>query len=140
MTAIRELSTMFASMFSLVVFITLFESRLDRKKTLILTLTLMGPLMLCNFILLAVLGPVVMSTLLLVTCSLPSLCFFLFLSKYRDGRFFFTFFFADTLILEIIYLTSILDFYLGNSYWFMAISRLIACPALAVVVWKWVRP
>ena len=140
MTAIRELSTMFASMFSLVIFITLFESRLERKKAITLTLALMVPLMFFNFILLAVLGPIVMSTLLLVTCSLPSLCFFLFLSKYRDGRFIFTFFFADTLILEVIYLTSILDFYLGNSYWFMAISRLIACPVLAVVVWKLVRP
>ena len=140
MTAVRELSTMFASMFSLVVFYTLFESRLDKKKTLTLTVTLMLPLMLGNFILLAILGPVVMSTMLLLTCSLPSLCFFLFLSKYRDGRFFFTFCFADTLILEIIYITAILDYYLKGGYWILVISRLILCPVLAVVVYKWVRP
>ena len=140
MTAIREASTMFASMFSLVVFFILFESRLDRKKTTILTLCLMLPLILVNFILLVILGPVVMSTLLLLTCSLPSLCFFLFLSKYRDGRFFFTFCFADTLILEIIYITAILDFYLKGGYWIMLVSRLILCPVLAFVVFKWVRP
>ena len=140
MTAIRDVSTMFASMFSLVVFFILFESRLDRKKTLTLTLTMMLPLLLGNFILLLLLGPVAMSTLLLLTCTLPSLCFFLFLSRYRDGRFFFTFCFADTLIMEIIYITAILDFYLGGGYWIMLISRLILCPVLALVVFKWMRP
>lgn len=127
-------------MFSLVLFMTLFESRLSKKKTITLTLTLMVPLMLLNFVMLALLGPVVMSTLLLVTCSLPSLIFFFLLAKYRDGRFFFTFCFADTLILEIIDLTSILDFYLGNTYLFMLIARLIACPVLAFAIYKWIRP
>ena len=140
MTAIRELSTMFASMFSLVLFMTLFESRLSKKKTMTLTLTLMVPLMILNFVMLVLLGPVVMGTLLLVTCSLPSMIFFFFLAKYRDGRFFFTFCFADTLILEIIDVTSILDFYLGNTYLFMLIARLIACPLLAFAVCKWLRP
>lgn len=140
MTAIRDASTMYASLFSLFVFIALFESRLSRKKTNTLILTLMVPLLLVNFLLLMILGPTVMSTLLLVTCSLPSMCFFLALSKYRDGRFFFTFFFSDTLILEVIHLTSILDFYLGGDYRFMAVSRLIVCPLLTLAVWKWVRP
>ena len=97
MTAIRDASTMYASMFSLFVFIALFESRLSRRKTTTLILTLMVPLMLANFLLLLIFGPSVMSTLLLVTCSLPSLCFFLFLSKYRDGRFFFTFCFFGSI-------------------------------------------
>lgn len=140
MTIIREASTMYASMFSLVLFMILFESRYPKKKTLLLTIGLMGPLMIANFILLVFLGPVVMSTLLLVTCSLPSLIFFWFLSKYRDGRFLFTFCFADTIMLEIIDITSILDFFLGNTYYFMALSRLILCPAVALVFWKWIRP
>lgn len=140
MTAIREASTMYASMFSLVLFMILFESRYPRKKTMILTLSLMGPLMMANFVLLAILGPVKMSTLLLLTCSLPSLIFFWMLSKHRDGRFFFTFCFADTLMLEIIDLTSVLDFFLGNTYIFMAVSRLILCPLAAFAILKWVRP
>ena len=93
MTTIRELSTMYASMFSLVLFMLLYESRLSQKRTMVLTLTLMGPLMLANFALLMWLGPVTMSTLILLTCSLPSLIFFWILAKHRDGRFFFTFFF-----------------------------------------------
>lgn len=140
MTAIREASTMYASFFSLVLFMILFEPRYPRKKTMTLTLALMGPLMIVNFILLAVLGPTVMSTLLLLTCSLPSLVFFWFLSKYRDGRFFFTFCFADTVVLEIIHVTSVLDFFLGDSYLFMAAARLLLCPAAAFVFQRWLRP
>ena len=140
MNNIRDLSTMYASMFSLVLFMILYESRLNRKRTIILTLALMGPLMLVNFALLLYLGPMVMSTLLLFTCSLPSMIFFWIIAKHRDGRFFFTFFFTDTVMLEIIDITSILDYYLGNTYHFMLISRLIACPLAALVIYKWVRP
>lgn len=140
MTAIRDFSTMYASMFSLVLFLILFESRLNPKKTRILTLALMGPLMAFNCILLVILGPEKMNTLLLLTCSLPSLIFFWFLAKHRDGRFFFTFCFADTLILEIIDLTAILDHFLGGTYIFTFVSRLILCPLLAFFLWKWVKP
>ena len=42
MTIIREASTMYASMFSLVLFMILFESRYPKKKTFLLTIGLMG--------------------------------------------------------------------------------------------------
>ena len=100
----------------------------------------MVPLLLINFVLLFVLGPQKMSTLLLVTCSLPSLVFFWILAKHRDGRFFFTFCLADTLVLEILHTTAVLDFFLGNSYIFMFAARLILCPLLAWAVYRWVRP
>lgn len=140
MTLIRDFSTMYASMFSFILFMILFESRYPKRKTMALTVLLMGPLMIANFVMLYILGPVKMSTLLLLTCSLPSLIFFFILAKKRDGRFFFTFCFADTLVLEIIDATSILDFFLGNSYIFMVASRLILCPLLAVAIYKWVKP
>ncbi len=140
MTTLRDASTMYASFFSLLLFLSLFESRYSKKKTLILTLALMGPLMLVNFILLVTFGPVTMSTLLLVTCSLPSLIFFWFLARHRDGRFFFTFCFADTIILEIIDVTSILDFFLGNTYIFTVIARLLLCPIMGFIFWIWLRP
>lgn len=140
MTIVRDISTMYASMFSLVLFLILFESRYPRKKTLTLTIGLMGPLMIVNFVMLFALGPVVMSSLLLLTCSLPSLVFFWFLAKYRGGRFLFTFCFADTIMLEIIHLTSILDFFLGDNYIFMAIARGLLCPAVAYGFWKWIPP
>lgn len=140
MTILREASAMYASMFSLVLFMALFESRYPRKKTVFLTLGLMGPLLMVNFVLLAILGPERMSTLLLLTCSLPSLVFFFFLAKFRDGRLLFTFCIADTVMLMIIDLTSIADFFLGNTCIVMAVSRLILCPLVAVLAWKLLRP
>ena len=76
MTILRDLSTTYASMFSLVLFMILFESRRPKKETAILTLSLMGPLLAVNIALLFILGPGTMSTLMLLTCSLPSLIFF----------------------------------------------------------------
>lgn len=140
MTLFRDFSTMYASMFSFVLFMLLFESRYPKRKTMTWTLVLMGPLMIANFILLYLLGPTKMSTLVLLTCSLPSFLFFWILAKNRDGRFLFTFCFCDTLVLEIIDVTSILDFFLGNTYLFMIVARLLLCPLLAIVIYKWVRP
>lgn len=140
MTAIRDASTMYTSLFSLVLFLLLFTPRHPWKKTVTLTIALMGPLLIVNFVLLGLLGPMVMSTLLLLTCSLPSLIFFWFLSKYRDSRFFFTFFFCDTVILEILDITSVLDYFLGNTYLFMAVSRLLLCPVVAFAFRKWLQP
>lgn len=140
MTLLRDISTMYASLFSLVMLMILFESRFSRKKTAVLTLSLMLPLLLINFALLLFLGPETMSTLMLVTCSLPSLLFFWFLAKHRDGRFFFTFCLADTLILELIHSTVVLDYFLGNTYLVLATARFLLCPLVAFAVYKWFRP
>lgn len=67
-------------------------------------------------------------------------CVLLDTGKHRDGRFFFTFCLADTLVLEILHATAVLDFFLGNSYIFMFAARLILCPLLAWAVCRWVRP
>lgn len=140
MTILRDISLVYTSFFSLIVLLMLFESRFPSKKFLRLTLFTMVPLLAVNCVLLFVLGPQKMSTLLLLTCSLPSLVFFWFVAKHRDGRFFFTFCLADTLVLEIIHITSVLDFFLGNQYIFMFAARLLLCPLLALVAFKWVRP
>ncbi len=140
MTILRDISLVYASFFSLVMLMILFESRYPRQKTMRLTLFLMVPLLLVNFVMLFILGPQKMSTLLLLTCSLPSLVFFLVLAKHRDGRFFFTFCLADTLVLEIIHSTAVLDFFLGDTCVFMFAARLILCPLLAWAIYKWFRP
>ena len=136
---IRDISTVYASFFSFALFMILFESRYPKKKTMTLTLAIMGPLMIVNFAMVFILGPIKMGTVMLLSCSLPSLIFFWFLSKHRGGRFFFTFCFADTLILEIIYSTSIIDYYLGDTYIFIIVSRLILCPVICWLVYKFIR-
>jgi len=140
MTILRDLSTMWVSCFSLVLLLVLLESRYPVKRTVFLSVALMGPLLAANFVLLFLLGPEVMSTLLLLTCSLPSLVFFWFLARHRDGRFLFTFCMSDTLMLLILHSTSILDFFLGNTYLFMLAARFIACPLLTWAAWRWFRP
>lgn len=140
MTILRDASTAYASLFSFIVLMVLFESRYSRKKTMWLTTLLMLPLLAINIVLLFIVGPQKMSTLMLITSSLPSLIFFFMLSKHRDGRFLFTFCLADTLVLEIIHITLIMDFFLGNTYYFMAASRLIVCPLMALAIYKWIRP
>ena len=47
---------------------------------------------------------------------------------------------TDTMVLEIIHITAVLDFFWGNSYIFMFAARLVLCPLLAWAVYKWVRP
>ena len=140
MTLLRDISTLLASLFSFVLFMILFQSRLPRRRTMVLTLCTMVPLLLVNFILFFLVGAEEMTTLMLLTCSLPSLVFFWTIAKYRDGRFFFTFCMVDTLILEILFLTTIIDFFLGDTYIFTILSRTILCPILAFVVYQWVRP
>lgn len=140
MTLLRDLSLCWSSLFSLFLFMILFQSRYPKKRTDILTLSLMGPLMLTNLILLFFVGPEKMNTLLLVTCSLPSLVFFWLLAKHRDGRFFFTFCFADTMVMELIYVTSILDHAFGDSFYFLFFARLIGCPLLAWATFRFIRP
>lgn len=140
MSLSRDISLMFVALFSLINFLFLFRPRFSIKTTVIWSIAVILPLMGFNFFLLRYLGPAKMSTLLLLTCTLPSMIFFWILSKYRDGRFFFAFCFADTLTLELIHITSIADFYFGDTHQFMLISRLILCPLLALIVFRHIRP
>ena len=140
MTILRDISLVYGSAHSLILFLIFFQSRYSRKKFLSFSLLLMIPLMIINFFLLFKLGFEQMGTLILFTCSLPSLIFFWFMAKHRGGRFIFTFCLADTITLELIYLTSILDYYLGNTYLFMFISRLLIYPILEIIFYKYLRP
>ena len=140
MTLLRDISTLLTSLFSFVLFMILFQSRLPQRRTMVLTLCTMLPLLLVNFILFFLVGAEKMTTLMLLTCSLPSLIFFWTIAKYRDGRFFFTFCMVDTLILEILFLSSIIDFFLGDTYIFTIVSRTLLCPLLAFIVYRWVKP
>ena len=111
MTILKDISVLWSLLHTLLLFLLLFESRYSKKKTLILSLVTMIPLILVNTVIFVLVGTERYMTVLLLTCSLPSLIFFWCLAKYRDGRFFFTFCFADTLILEVIDLTAIIDFF-----------------------------
>lgn len=139
MTILKDISILWSLLHTLVMFSLLFESRYPRKKAIFLTLSTMLPLLIANF-LLYLLADNLKYMVLLATCVLPSLIFFWFIAKYRDGRFLFTFCLSDTIWLEVMYITNILDFYLGNQYIFMFVSRLLAYPLLDLLFLKVVRP
>jgi len=141
MTILRDISILWSFIHVLVLFIFLYESRFSKKKTLIWTLAVMTPLIVLNMILYFVLGPQLTGgALIMLTCTLPSLIFFWIMAKHRDGRFFFTFCMVDTLSYEIMCITNIIDFYLGETYIFMFVSRLILFPLLEWFVYKQLRP
>ena len=141
MEILRDISLLWTMIHTLVMFLFLFESRFSNKKTVSITLAGMIPLCIINLILFIVLGFDTYGTLMLATLSLPSLIFFWFMTKHKDGRFFFTFCMVDTTVLEIVYITNILNHYLTpDSYLVMFFVRLISYPLLELVIYKKLRP
>lgn len=140
MEILRDISIFWSFIHILVLFMILYEAKYTKKKNLIITLSAMLPLIIINGILFVLYGNEIMSKLMILTMSLPSLIFFLWMSKVKDGRFFFTFCLVDTLCYVIILSTSILDYYLGNNkYILMFITRLIIFPLLEILTYKFLR-
>lgn len=129
MTILRDLSILWSLSHILVIFMLLYRSRYPRKKTFLLTGICMGPLILLNVAGLIVYGAELMGKIFILTCTLPSLLFFWFMSRDKKGRFFFTFCLADTVALWIIAVTNLMDFYLGGGqYVLMFAGRLALFP------------
>lgn len=137
MTLLRDLSILWSLFHILIIFMLLYRSRYDRRKINILTGITMGPIILLNVTGLMFFGAEVMGKVFILTCTLPSLLFFWFVSKDKKGKFFFTFCMADTIALWIIDVTNLADFYLGNQqYVIMFLGRLVLFP---LVEWFAVR-
>lgn len=137
MTWLRDLSVLWSLFHILIIFMLLYRSRFDRRRTNFLTGITMGPLILLNVAGVMVFGAEVMGQAFILTCTLPSLVFFWFISKDKKGSFFFTFCMADTVALWVIAVTNVADFYLGNQqYVVMFLGRLVMFP---MVEWFAVR-
>lgn len=137
MSILRNISLFWTMAHTLALFMMLFESRFSRKKTLVITLVTMIPLIILNGILALILDADRMATTMLMTLSVPSLIVFFLLSKHRDGRFFFTFCLVDTVVLEIIYITQLLNYFITpDTYIFMFVVRIVTMPLLEWLTWK----
>ena len=129
MTLFRDLSVLWSLLHILVLFMLLYRSRYSRRKTFLLTGVIMGPLILLNVAGVMLFGSALMGKIFILTCTLPSLMFFWFVSKDKKGKFFFTFCLADTVALWIIAVTNVLDFYFGGEQFIvMFIGRLLLFP------------
>lgn len=100
----------------------------------------MMPVILLNLAGVAIYGAVFMGKIFILTCTLPSVLFFWFISEDKKGRFFFTFCLADTLALWIIALTNVLDFYFGGEKCIlMLIGRILLFPLVEWVAIRYLR-
>jgi len=125
---------------ALVLFFLLFEPRYSKNRTIFISTVTMAPLIAVNTVLAFYIPADKMGMALLATISLPSLIVFWLLAKNRDGRFFFTFCLVDTVALEIIYITQILNYYITpDSNVFMFAVRVVAFPLLEWLIYKKVR-
>ncbi len=141
MVILKDISYIWSLIHSLVIILFLFEPRYPKKKTRTIAIAAMSPLIVLNFLLFLAIGADKYGTLMLATLSFPTLVVFWFLGKYRDGRYFFTFFMVDTVVVEIMYLTDIINHYLTpDTYLFIFVVRLIAFPIIEVAVYKKLRP
>lgn len=137
MAILRDLSVLWSLFHILILFILLYRSRYPRKKTYILTGIFMMPLLALNVAGLVLYGTELMGKAFLLTCTLPSLIFFWFMSEDKKGQFFFTFGLADTVSYWIIVVTNLADFYFGGEkYILMFIGRLVLFP---LIEWAAVR-
>lgn len=138
MTVLRDISQIWALIHVLVVFLLLFESRRPWRFTVILGFSAAGVMTVVTFVLaeLLKLNPITVS---FFTCSLPSMALFFWISKYRDGRFFFLFCLSDTMCIWLIQLTALLDRLANGGYVVMFISRLLLFPLAEWFIWKRLR-
>lgn len=140
MTILRDLSMLWSLFHILILFMLLYRSRYSRKKTFFLTGIIMGPLGLMTVAGLMHYGAELMGKVFIFTLTLPSLLFFLFMSKDKKGKFFFTFCMADTMALWIISVTNIVDFYFGGQqYILMLIGRLVLFPLAEWLAYRYLR-
>ncbi len=137
MEILRDLSLFWSMAHVTVIFLMLFRSKYEQRKTVILTTACIGLLMAGNMAGLVFLGAELMGKLLLVSCSIPSFIFFWFLSRDRNSSYLFTFCLADTLCLWILGATNLLDYYFGGGkFVLMFILRLILFPLVEVIIYK----
>lgn len=135
MTFLKDFSVFWSLLHTLIIFLLLSESRFEKKKYLIIAFSTMIPLILLNFAMFIMMGMQKYLMLMLVTLSLPSFIFFLIMAKHRDGRFVFTFCMVDTLVLEIIYITFLIDHYVPT-VWVLFTIRLLIYPIAEWLIYR----
>ncbi len=137
---LRDLSVLWAMFHVIFLFVMLFRSRYNRRKTAVLAGVGMGILMMSNMVLGWVLGFDVLAKVFFFTCSVPSFVFFYLISADKRFRFLFTFCLADTTALWVMAATNLLDHYFGGgTYVLMFFSRLAAFPLIEYLAYRFLR-
>ena len=137
---LRLSSAAYSLLHILVLFFLFYVPRYSKKKTLLITGSIMGPLIIFNLILLSIIEQAAFGKLVLFLMVLPSFALFIYLAKHRDFRFVFTFCLADTISAEIILLSLIFNAYLTpDTNIMMALIRIIGFPLVEYIIVKKLR-
>ncbi len=137
MPILRDISLFWSMAHVTVIFLMLFRSKYEKRKTVILTTACLAVLMIVNAVGLIILGVEKMGQLVLFTCSIPSFIFFYVLSRDKNMSYLFTFCIADTVCWWILSITNLLDYYLGGEMFIlMFVLRLIAFPLIEYILYK----
>jgi len=139
MTLLRDISFLWSMIHVVALFLLLFEPRYSWRTTLLAGFAGASTLLIVNVLAMLWLGHGIIMTLAFFTCTIPTLILFLFLSKYRDGRFFFLFCLTDTTCFWLLQITNFLDRITGDTYVIMLISRLIIFPVAEYIFWRYLR-
>ena len=138
---INNFSFLLALVHTFLIFLLLLRTRFSAKKTIKLCLAFLLPVILINIPLAVLFEDAVYDIFAMLTIAIPCIALFLFMAEKRDNRFFFTLCIADTVCLEIIYLTQILNYYISSETGiFMLVSRLSIFPVIEILIIKFLRP
>lgn len=139
-TIFRDLSIIWILIHCCIMFMLLFESRFSKKTTYIATIILMLLLIVLNLANVILYGVETAGRRIIFCCAIPSLIFFYIMAKNRDARFLFTFCVVDTVVLEVTFITNILDWALNiDNYIVMFVTRIIIMPIAEFVIIKYIR-
>ncbi len=128
------------SMFVVIIlFLFLFESRYPKKKYLASLIPFLVIWFGVNLGILFVFGIETQGTYSLLTASLPSLIYFWIVAKDRGGRFFFTFCMVDTVMIWVMMVTGLIDYFVGSEGIVNFVLRIIAFPIMIYLTLKVAR-
>lgn len=139
MTILRDISFLWSMLHVVILFLLLFDPRYSWRVTLTAGLAGCGTMLAVNVLAMLRLGHGIIMSIAFFTCTIPSMLLFFFLSKYRDGRFFFLFCLTDTTSFWLLQITNFMDRLAGDTYVVILISRLILFPLMELLFWRYLR-
>lgn len=136
-TIFKVLTAPYAIIFHIAIFFVLNEFRYPRKKAAFLTVLLNIPVLIITVIVYTLFGSESGGQLVLLIYVIPQTAAYLAISRYRDGRFFSTYFFTSGIHIFIIQISNLLDYYSPyDNNIVMFLIRIILYPVTLLVMVK----
>lgn len=134
-TIYNTFSAPYAILFHIVMFFVMNEYRYPRKKAALLTFFLNAPILVLTIVAYLMLGSERGGQLAVFFYILPQIAVSFFLSRYRDGRVFSTYFFVSGIFIFIIQISNLIDHYVPlDNHIVMFLVRLIVYPAALLLL------